>query len=61
MDAASKFALLSQLGIGWAVMTLLITIPFVKTRALRPWWYAPPLAMLTAPAVRLLLFPPYGS
>lgn len=60
-DAAAEFALLSKLSIGWALLCLAITLPFVKTRRLRLWWYAPPLAMLTALAVRLSFFPPYGS
>lgn len=60
-DAAQEFALLSNLGMGWAILCLVLTLPFVKTRRLRPWWYAPPLAMLLALAARLLFFPPYGS
>ena len=60
-DAAAEFALLSKLGMGWGLFCVAATIPFVKTQRLRPWWYAPPLVMLTALAVRLLLFPPYGS
>ncbi|MEU7260260.1 hypothetical protein AB0B21_31285 [Streptomyces rimosus] len=58
-DAASKFAFISNLGIGWTVVCLALTFPFVKTRRLRPWWYVPPLAMLLALAVRLHFFPPY--
>ncbi|MFG2206843.1 hypothetical protein [Streptomyces sp. NPDC048638] len=61
VDAAVEFALLTKLGIGWAVLVVALALPFVRTRRLRPWWYAPPLAMLAALAVRLLVFPPYGS
>ncbi|MER0480729.1 hypothetical protein ABR737_20695 [Streptomyces sp. Edi2] len=60
-DAAAEFALLSKLGNGWAVLCLALTLPFVRTRRLRPWWYAPPLALLAALTVRLVVFPPYGS
>ncbi|MFG2527940.1 hypothetical protein [Streptomyces sp. NPDC048516] len=60
-DAASKFALISEMGMAWAVLCLALTFLFVKTRRLRPWWYAPPLAMLAALAVRLLCFAPYPA
>jgi hypothetical protein len=60
-DAAAEFALLSKLGIGWGLFCLAVTLPFVKSRRLRSWWYALPLVMLTALTVRLLLFPPYGN
>lgn len=60
-DAASKFELISEMGMAWAVLCLALTLLFVKTRRLRHWWYAPPLAMLAALAVRLLCFPPYPA
>ncbi|UNO41848.1 hypothetical protein [Streptomyces sp. MST-110588] len=60
-DAASKFTFIGNLGIGWAVVCLALTLPFVKTRRLRTWWYVPPLAMLLGLAVRLHFFSPYGG
>lgn len=59
-DAASKFAVISSMGVFWGLLVLLLTFPLVWAGFLRPRWYAVTFLSITVLVVRQFFFPPYA-